>query len=363
MQSMATPGLMLLLMLLSLATGSTPACACSIPVFRFALDRWSSELFRLEVPRDAPAESWSWAKPLQGSYEVNLEIVRSDGANAQLYFPDEDDPAYQGPLTTEFGKYLLDSPARSELIQRLLAGDSAVWVYVSAQPEPDQEILNRLQTRLRYFEKVGKLPEIDPNDPTSQLGPGPELALRFSVLSVHSADPREAWFVRMLAGPIAEELEPSEGFLAPVFGRGRVLGAFPVDQFDQTLIDEVGMYLAAPCSCQVKRQNPGWDLLLHVDWEKALDRIELQKNHTETPGSPEEQTQSPSLAGTTSLGERPSEGNEVETKVFGSEKAEPGDRKQTLGSESGLTRWMLLVSCLGMVAVASLLLLKRRGTT
>ena len=33
------------------------------------------------------------------------------------------------------------------------------------------------------------------------------------------------------------------------------------------------MFLLGACSCQVKRMNPGWDLLLNVDWDGALQAI------------------------------------------------------------------------------------------
>jgi hypothetical protein len=36
------------------------------------------------------------------------------------------------------------------------------------------------------------------------------------------------------------------------------------------LIEDISRYLSGPCSCQVKEQNPGFDLLLAVDWEARL---------------------------------------------------------------------------------------------
>ena len=30
------------------------------------------------------------------------------------------------------------------------------------------------------------------------------------------------------------------------------------------------MFLVGRCGCRLKNENPGWDLLLNVDWEKAL---------------------------------------------------------------------------------------------
>jgi hypothetical protein len=30
------------------------------------------------------------------------------------------------------------------------------------------------------------------------------------------------------------------------------------------------MFLIGRCSCQLKNKNPGWDVLLNIDWKKAL---------------------------------------------------------------------------------------------
>jgi hypothetical protein len=40
------------------------------------------------------------------------------------------------------------------------------------------------------------------------------------------------------------------------------------------------MFLVGRCSCRVKNENPGWDLLLNVDWEKALKAAGENKGAT-----------------------------------------------------------------------------------
>ena len=65
--------------------------------------------------------------------------------------------------------------------------------------------------------------------------------------------------------------------LAPVFGQGRVLGAWTGETMDVEGIEEESFFLTGACSCEVKAQNPGWDLLLDVDWEKALRAVEEKR--------------------------------------------------------------------------------------
>jgi hypothetical protein len=39
---------------------------------------------------------------------------------------------------------------------------------------------------------------------------------------------------------------------------------------DEEGIDEACFYLTGACSCQVKVQNPGWDLPMNVKWNERL---------------------------------------------------------------------------------------------
>jgi hypothetical protein len=146
-----------------------------------------------------------------------------------------------------------------------------VWVLVeSGKKEDDVRAATALEKRLRYLEQASQLPPIDPNDPSSRLGPGPALGVKFSLVRIRHDDPAETIFVKMLAGPKATEA-PSKGpWFAAVFGRGRALGAWPAEGFGDEQIDEVCSFLLGACSCEVKRLNPGWDLLINADWDEQL---------------------------------------------------------------------------------------------
>jgi hypothetical protein len=83
----------------------------------------------------------------------------------------------------------------------------------------------------------------------------------------------------MLAGPKSGLAGTKEPWVAAVFGRGRVLGAWPAQGFGDEQVEEVCLFLLGACSCQVKNLNPGWDLLLRVDWDEELRAI----GYTATP--------------------------------------------------------------------------------
>jgi hypothetical protein len=258
---------------------SASAPACQVPVFRYALDHWEADRFQLEVPPEVARDAGmaDFFRNLGTSSPLNLDARPQAGATeARLLFPRSSAVAWQGALTPETIRKLTNSPARTELVRRLLSGDSAVWVLIEAQPKHN-ETAQRVESRLRFLESVAELPRIDPNDPDSQLGPGPALKLHFSLLRISADDPEEAAFIRQLAGP---EAAAAGGFdqlpaLALVFGRGRVLRAGPAEQFDDKAIEEASLFLLGACSCRVKRANPGWDLLTALNWETSLAEAAL----------------------------------------------------------------------------------------
>lgn len=218
------------------------ASACTIPVFRYALDRWAGK-------------------------------------------------------TGEEGEKV---PVFQEVADRILSGDSAVWVQIdSGNQEADDAAFALLQSRLTFFQSVAELPEIDPSDPASQLGPGPKLELKFSTMRVS----RDEKFVPELVGSKLESLPKDEAWIAPIFGRGRVLGAWPASLMDEEGIDEACFYLTGACSCQVKKQNPGWDLPINVDWQARLWEMGFDEPSRATPVSKPTASEEPATVVT--FGEAP----------------------------------------------------------
>jgi hypothetical protein len=264
------------------------ALSCTIPVFRYALDRWESDKFQLNIPA-AVAQQPEMNKlliPLRGNSPSNVKIGdAADGPQSELYLPHRSDkPIWSGSMDATSLKTILDSPARQDLLTKLLAGDSVIWVIVdNGKPEDDAEAA-RIEKRLRFLEQVVSLPPQDPNDPDSQLGPGPPLKLHFAMQRVSMKDPAEKIFCAMLAGAkAADALAAGQPFAAAVFGRGRVLGAWPLADLDDAALEDISMFLTGRCSCRVKNENPGWDILMTVDWEKALNGVKKPLGSAQEP--------------------------------------------------------------------------------
>ncbi len=266
------------------------ASACTVPVFRYALDRWPADPYRLEAPAGwMEGKAGAGLRKLLDENRTELEVLplAEAGASARLLMPGEGPAVWSGVLD-ENATALLVSPARQELVSRILAGESMVWVMVtSGDDHADRKFEGILNARLEYLQRVAAIPEQDPTDPESKLGPGPGLRVGFSFMKVNRDDPEEQVFLRMLAGPQGELLEKEEPFGGVVFGRGRVLGAWPAGELNEEGIDEVSLFLLGACSCRVKFQNPGWDLAIALDWDEALlaAQMEWEKN---VDGSSEE---------------------------------------------------------------------------
>jgi len=315
--SRVRPGIWLAIIGLVLGLTTLSVQACSIPVFRYALDRWPADAFTLEVTvDDAKDEAVSkFLRNLGTSSPMNIKAKRlpADAAgSSRLLYPHADEVSganpWSGGLSAETLGQITNSPVRAELVRRIITGDSAVWVLVeSGDQSADDAAAADLEKRLKYLEQVAEIPSIDPNDPTSKLGPGPKLRVKFSMLRVAHGDAREAVFIKMLAGAKAESSLSSGPWLAAVFGRGRVLGAWPAKGFGKEQVDEVCLFLLGACSCQVKNLNPGWDLLVTADWDAELQKVDKL-----------------ALAGATTVAAVPMEPvEETETVTFKGERIQP----------------------------------------
>ena len=113
----------------------TKVTACTIPVFRYALDRWHPDPYALTVPK-------AWLSSAAGTNflnqldkrSVNLRVVPEDEKELQnkLFLPGHNPlELWSGDAPPSHLSIFFDSPARQELAKRLLAGASAVWIMVS----------------------------------------------------------------------------------------------------------------------------------------------------------------------------------------------------------------------------------------
>jgi hypothetical protein len=279
----------------SLLLTTPPAAGCNIPVFRYALDHWAADPYRLTLfhrgPLDAAARAALDELEMQAAADfpaVALDTVdldeAPDGARGVplppagaalpylvVRYPGAsriDAVVWAGPLAELPPATLLDSPARREIARRIRGGEAAVWVLLAGGDEAkDAAAEALLRAELGRLEKGLKLPRRT-TAPEDQLvdEAGRPLRLAFSVLRVDRSDSAEQLLVRMLLNTEDDLPARSDPMVFAVFGRGRVLPALVGAGITPGNVEETADFLVGPCSCQVKRDNPGVDLLMVVDW-------------------------------------------------------------------------------------------------
>ncbi len=264
----------------ALVAAGTIDPACDVPVFRYALEHWPAEDYELLVyDPGGPGVGGGGVVDALGRRvgpSANIRIrgaTAADGAGprvdgrspwAVLRYPASEGAGgevWSGPLEGFAIERWVDSPARREIARRILSGESAVWVFLeSGDRREDEAAVSVLESCLRRMERTLVLPV------PAWGASSPPVHLAFSILRVSRADPVEEALVLML---LRREggLEALRAPMAiPVFGRGRKLDALVGAGITGENVAEYCAFLAGPCSCRVKLQNPGVDLLFSADW-------------------------------------------------------------------------------------------------
>ena len=291
------------LLVLAISAWAMPVRACSVPVFRYALEHWDAAPFRAFVFHRGPLSDAQQAgvrelskDGLAGKSHANISIRTVDldqdpppeqlelwhDARTEtlpwlvLRFPVTNRAGgivWSGPLTAESVAQLLDSPARKEIVQRLGEGQSAIWLLLeSGDAAKDSAAAELLDARLKHLASILQLPKLDAQDIANGLvstGQG-GMRLEFSMLRLARNDPGEQPFIRILLGAEADLADAKGPLVIPVFGQGRALFPLVGDGIRHEAIDKAATFLIGKCSCEVKEQNPGFDLLLAADWKALL---------------------------------------------------------------------------------------------
>lgn len=292
------PGILAIVAIVALACRDS-ASACNVPVFRYALERWRQDSYRVVVVHrgelgEAERKLVRLLEDGENNGAVNFalavvdldklpdpapEKLLADLGGAPLprlvvQYPSKqgsDAPLWSAPFTAESVARLTDSPIRQELVRRLAAGQTAVWLFLECgDEEKDKAAAALVEQELRKLEKELKLPELSA-DPADKLMTSAPLAVGFSLLNI-SRSAAEEPLVEMLLRSEPDLAERAAPLVFPVFGRGRALFALVGLGITPANIHQSAAFLVGACSCEVKEQNPGFDLLVTAQWEKLLEQ-------------------------------------------------------------------------------------------
>jgi hypothetical protein len=284
--------------LVATALWTLAASACNVPVSRYALERWEPDPYEIIVFHQGPYSTPQQAVVgrLEKTARDGLANLSVSNVNVSAEMPESlrglwaaqanptlpwmvvkyprktriELPAWAGPLSTERVGALLESPARQDIGQRLLRGDAVVWLLLeSGDQRRDDETAQLLEAELRKLEDSLVLPEPSPLDPP--INTNLPLKIVFSTLRLARANPAERMLVNLLLNWNTNLTTEKEVMLFPIFGRGRVVPPATGKEIQPEAIREMAEFLTGPCSCEVKEMNPGYDLLLTVNWNLVGD--------------------------------------------------------------------------------------------
>jgi len=298
----------------------TAAPACQVPVFRYALERWEPDVYALVIipsggklsPEEESVADYLRQAAEDPALAANLEVrvepsaVNDSGsARMELFYPAKfpthvPRPIWSGAVTMENARRLIESPVRKEVVKRLLAGQSSVWILLnSGDAGKDRAAGRDLAEHTLAAKGLLQIPEgvvlhgdekgrsrEAPVKPEDVLHSPVPLMIDFSVIQISRDDPAEELFLAMLLN-LEDDLGEyaAEPMAFPVFGRGRVREPLIGLGLNRDNVLEYSSYLCGACSCEVKEQNPGRDLLIAVNWAQALSGSEVVAKEPTEPAA------------------------------------------------------------------------------
>ena len=309
------------LVLLSCST----AQACNTPVYRYAMYNWApapyyvfyfhhgepakedEEVNRMitELGDAVPAAANVALEPVdlsQGQLDRLPEPVKQawqphaeSGEPMHIVFTSWGAELAADRLDAAAVGAMVDSPARTRLGELLGEGCAAVMLFVPGTDAAENQQAEKVARELIARARAGSIPGVyqleapdlsqwvpaaespegaaednDTTDDTTDASTGLELGL----VKVARSDAAEHWLVRSLMAiePDLDELS-EQPMIFFAYGRGRVMPPYVGKGITPDNLAEEVAFLAGACSCMVKEQNPGVDLLLHRDWEATAEAM------------------------------------------------------------------------------------------
>lgn len=185
---------------------------------------------------------------------------------------------YSGDLDESEIAAFLDSPARQQIAKQLEAGKASVLVMLTGTDDAANQEAEKATKKVIQDLAAGKvelyLPPSFPADEGDTEEKGP--SIEFGFVKVDRSDPKEYWVVESLLS-MEEDLKDEQWVDKPmifaVFGRGRALPPFVGKGINEDNLLDCVYFVTGACSCTVKDQNPGMDLLFTYDWYTAADNL------------------------------------------------------------------------------------------
>jgi hypothetical protein len=277
--------------------------ACETPVYRYAMYRWQPAPYEIyffhkgdrggagseledrinEVSEGSDNRANVVFLPINLADDPDLLSVPPDIKQGWLTQEEKRVPSYlvstpygvrlySGELTVESIDSLVDSPVRKSMATQLESGKVGVFLLLKGQDEAANEGARSILDEVVADVGAGKISlyvppvaeeEASPKNPQFELG----------LLEVDRESEEEAWLIRSLLAVEPDLTAEQRPMVFLVYGRARALLPYIGKGISrENLLREVE-FISGACSCTVKDQNPGIDLLVRYDWEAASAAI------------------------------------------------------------------------------------------
>ncbi len=289
------------------------AIACKLPVFRYALERWAVDRYRVvalidgesneqvrsalaELERAAQSDANILVETVDLSQLSEAQLWQVEGLDGdvqtpclQVFFPTRNGRrklCWQGELTAEAVRDWCDSKLRRQIVGDITSGVTAVWVLVDGRDvDENDRIAGQLQSALDRASAEISIPEgvISRQDASVyfQEHPGASmddvlrcdipLKIEFTLRRLDVANEEESALRSIISGWNGDRDSPHDGAVVfPVFGRGRMIEPLAAERFSEESVVAACHYMVGECNCTMKALNPGVDLILNANWREFL---------------------------------------------------------------------------------------------
>ena len=298
------------------AFSPAPAYACVVPVFRYALehDSWcpapypvllfyrdtldqraTDALKKLEAAENLYMDDWyavNESTEVEYPANIDVETINVDEPmteHVRVLWTKLQAPAlprlvvclpltpvsqdlmsvWSGDASVESVHLILDSPARREISQMIAKGNAATWIFLeSGDPVKDAAAAKIVQQGLDIFIKDFQFSS--EAIMAMHLESEDDMKVSFSMIHIKRHDPDEVLLENIPLNAKPDLIDIEEPMVFPVLGRGRALWALAGNAITVENVWDACDYVTGRCSCEIKWQNPGIDLLVSADWYKVL---------------------------------------------------------------------------------------------
>jgi len=289
------------------------ARACSTPVFRYAMYNWPTAPYYFfyfhhgEIPEEDKAIHEQLEKLATADKPSNVRLIAIDMTNEEQlkYIPEvvlksreahakDQQPLfvvytswgaelYVGKLDAKILGALVDSPMRRQIAKRFHQGNATIMLILKSSDEKANKEAAKVARQLLAKAKAGEIvvssdlyymmPPPPPAEGSDDQPAEPEPEkMKIAVLELSRDDANEKWLLRSLLA-VEPDLNKfaDKPMVFAIYGRGRVLPPYIGKGIHVDNLFDCASFLGGACSCMIKDQNPGVDLLMQWDWDATAE--------------------------------------------------------------------------------------------